>query len=206
MITGITGLTLRVDLKALTDFGDTAVVLPLALVFFFWLLATHRTATGLMWLLIAFACNIVVSALKLFLLSCPAGDILRSPSGHTGFAILVYGSITLALAASVRWRWLRAAIAALGTVLVLSIIIARLVVGDHSLAEIVIGCAIGGISLAAFSSLYRPGTGRPGALMGLVFAAAAVGFIFHDQQVQTESFLRDIGLRLGFGGEACRYR
>jgi len=43
--------------------------------------------------------------LKLYFLSCPAGDILRSPSGHTGLAILVYGSITLVLAASTRKRW-----------------------------------------------------------------------------------------------------
>ena len=105
MISGTVGRALQHDLELLTDFGDTTVLLPLSLVFFIWLLATHRAATALTWLLIVDACNFVIGALKLYFLSCPAGDILRSPSGHTGLAILVYGSITLVLAASTRKRW-----------------------------------------------------------------------------------------------------
>src|SRR5579859_2767449 len=132
MISGSVGRTLHHDLIQLTDFGDTAVLLPLSLVFFIWLLATRRAGTALIWLLIVFACNFAISALKLYFLSCPVGDMLRSPSGHTGFAILVYGSITLALAKAVRRRWLRGFITVLGAGLVVAIAVSRLILGDHS--------------------------------------------------------------------------
>jgi len=47
MISGTVGRALQHDLELLTDFGDTTVLLPLSLVFFIWLLATHRAVTAL---------------------------------------------------------------------------------------------------------------------------------------------------------------
>jgi len=114
MISGTAGRTLHHDLELLTNFGDTAVLLPLSIVFFIWLLATHRLGTALIWLSIVFACNLILGGLKVYLLSCPAGDMLRSPSGHTGFGILVYGSITLVVVKVARKRWLRSLIIVLG--------------------------------------------------------------------------------------------
>jgi len=203
MISGTVGRTLQHDLERLTDFGDTAVLLPLSLVFFIWLLATHRAATALIWLLIVVACNFVIGALKLYFLSCPAGDILRSPSGHTGLGILVYGSITLVLAAATRRRWLRRLIVALGTVLVVLIAVSRLMLRNHSPTEIAIGAAIGGVSLAVFARFYRPGNGRRRSVFLLAVVALAVVVVFHGEQVRAEGFLRYLGWRLGLGGEAC---
>ena len=203
MIIGTVGRTLQHNLERLTDFGDTAVLLPLSLVFFIWLLATHRAATALIWLLIVVACNFVIGALKLYFLSCPAGDILRSPSGHTGLGILVYGSITLVLAAATRRRWLRRLIVALGTVLVVLIAVSRLMLRNHSPTEIAIGAAIGGVSLAVFARFYRPGNGRRRSVFLLAVVALAVVVVFHGEQVRAEGFLRYLGWRLGLGGEAC---
>jgi len=205
MISGTVGRTLQHDLELLTDFGDTAVLLPLSLVFFIWLLATHRAATALTWLLIVVICNFVIVALKLYFLSCPAGDILRSPSGHTGLAILVYGSITLVLAASTRRRWLRGLVIVLGSGLVAAIAVSRLILGKHSPVEIAIGAAIGGVSLAAFVALYRPGGGRRRSVVVLAVIALTVAVIFHGEQVKAEGFLRYLGWRLGLAGEACGY-
>ncbi|HEX4507635.1 MAG TPA: phosphatase PAP2 family protein [Alphaproteobacteria bacterium] len=206
MISGTVGRTLQHDLELLTDFGDTAVLLPLSLVFFIWLLATHRAGTALMWLLIAFACNFVISALKLYFLSCPIGDMLRSPSGHTGFGILVYGSITLVLAKTVRKRWLRTIIVAAGTGLVTAIAISRLILHNHSPLEIVIGGLIGGVSLLVFAALYRPGSSRPRHVLVLAAVTLLVAVIFHGEQVKAEGFLRSLGAQIGLRGEACRYR
>jgi membrane-associated phospholipid phosphatase len=190
----------------LTNFGDTAVLLPLSLVFFLWLLATHRTATAVIWLLIVFACNFVIGALKLYFLSCPAGGILHSPSGHTGFAILVYGSITLVLAAAVRRRWLRGLIIALGTALVVAIAVSRLVLGNHSPLEILIGAGVGGLSLAGFATLYRRGANRPGLALLLAVTAVIVAVNFHGEQLRAENFLRHLATQLGLRGDACPYR
>lgn len=206
MISGTAGGSLHHDLKLLTDFGDTAVLLPLSLVFFIWLLATHRAGTALLWLATVFACNFVIGALKLYFLSCPASDMLRSPSGHTGFGVLVYGSITLVLARAVRRRWMRGLIIVLGAGLVAAIAISRLILNNHSPLEIVIGAAIGGIALAVFAALYKPGSGRPRQVLVLAAVALLVALIFHGEQVRAEGFLRILGVQLGLGGEACRYR
>jgi len=203
MIIGTVGRTLQHDLERLTDFGDTAVLLPLSLVFFIWLLATHRAATALIWLLIVVACNFVIGALKLYFLACPAGDILRSPSGHIGLGILVYGSIALVLAAATRRRWLRRLIVALGTALVVLIAVSRLMLRNHSPTEIAIGAAIGGVSLAVFARFYRPGNSRRRSVFLLAVVALAVVVVFHGEQVRAEGFLRYLGWRLGLGGEAC---
>lgn len=204
MISGALGRSLQHDLVQLTDFGDTAVLLPLSVVFFIWLLATHRAGTALIWLAIVFACNFIIGALKLYFLACPAGDMLRSPSGHTGFGIIVYGSITLVLAKAVRRQWLRGLIIALGTGLVAAIAVSRLILGNHSPIEIVIGAALGGISLAVFAALYRPGSSRPRQFLVLAAVVLLVAFIFHGEQVKAEGFLRALGREIGLGGEACR--
>ncbi len=204
MISGTVGHPLQHDLELLTDFGDTAVLLPLSLAFFLWLLATHRAATALIWLAIAVACNFAIGALKLYFLSCPAGEMLRSPSGHAGFGILVYGSITLVLAVSVRRRWLRRLIAALGAGLIAAIATSRLILRNHSPVEILIGAAIGGISLAAFARFYRPGSGRHRSVLALAAIALLVAVIFHGERLKAEGFLHYLGMQLGLRGEACR--
>ena len=204
MISGTVGRPLHHDLKLLTDFGDPALLLPLALVFFIWLLATRRVGTALIWLLIVFACNFVLGALKLYFLSCPAGGVLRSPSGHTGFSILVYGSITLVLAKAVRQRWLRNLIIVAGAGLIAAIAVSRLILGNHSPIEIAIGAVIGGISLAVFAALYRPGSGRPRQILALSAIVLLVALVFHGEQVRAEGFLRALGTQLGLSGEACR--
>jgi membrane-associated phospholipid phosphatase len=206
MTTGTVGQTLHHDLERLTDFGDTAVLLPLSLVFFIWLLATRRIGTALIWLFVVLACNFVIGALKLYFLSCPVGNILRSPSGHTGLGILVYGSITLVLAKAARRRWLRAIVIALGAGLAAAIAISRLMLANLSPIEIVIGAVIGAIALAVFAALYRPGASRPGQVLVLAAVALLVAVIFHGQQVKAEGFLRSLGMQLGLGDEVCGYR
>jgi membrane-associated phospholipid phosphatase len=206
MISGTVDHTLHQDLILLTGFGDTAVLLPLSLVFFIWLLATHSVATALIWLAIAVACNFVIGVLKIYFLSCPAGDMLRSPSGHTGFGILVYGSIALVLAASTHRRWLRRLTVALGAALVVLIALSRLILHNHSPLEIVIGAAIGVVALAVFARFYRTGSGRSRSVLALVAIALLVAVIFHGEQVEAEGFLRGLGKEIGLSGEACHYR
>lgn len=206
MISGTVGRPLHHDLQLLTDFGDTAVLLPLALVFFIWLLAARHVGTALIWLGVVIACNVVIGTLKLYFLSCPAGDMLRSPSGHTGFGILIYGSITLVLAKAVRQRWLRNLIIVAGAGLIVAIAVSRLILRNHSPIEIAIGAAIGSISLAVFAALYRPGSGRPRQVFVLAAVGLLVALVFHGERFRAEGFLRSLGTQLGLSGEACRYR
>jgi hypothetical protein len=205
MITGIAGSAAHQDLKILTDFGDTGVLLPLSIVFFIWLLTTSTVRTALFWLLILVLCNVLLGLLKVYFLACP-GVGLHSPSGHTGFAIFVYGSLTTALALAVRRRWLRSVIVASGTILVAAIAISRVLLGNHDILEIAIGAAIGGTGLAIFVSSYRHVRIRLGAVILLALAALAIALIFHGERITAEDYLRYLGWQLGLRGEACAFR
>jgi membrane-associated phospholipid phosphatase len=193
-------------LKILTDFGDPAVLLPLSLVFFIWLLLTRRLATAIIWLLIVAAGNALIAVLKIYLVACPAGFAMHSPSGHACFSILVYGSLTVALALAVKRRWMRGSIIALGTLFVAAIAVSRFLLGNHSPAEIAIGAVVGGIGLAVFTAVYRRGTNRRGPVLLLALAVIAVAFIFHGEKVKAEAFLRHLGWEMSLRGEACGFR
>jgi membrane-associated phospholipid phosphatase len=202
---GLFGRILLRIVQILTDFGDPAVLLPLSVVFFIWLLATNRTAVALSWLGIVLVCNLIITALKVYFLACPLGGTLRSPSGHTGYGILVYGSITLALAASARqrrWRWL---IVVLGSIAIAAIVLSRLVLRIHSPVEIAVGATIGGLALLVFAWRYRPGGGLRWSVVALAVIALLVAFAFHGEQLKAEDFLRNLGAQIGFGSGRCGY-
>jgi membrane-associated phospholipid phosphatase len=202
----IAGSAVQDDLKILTDFGDTGVLLPLSIVFFIWLLATSTARNAMFWLLLLILCNALLGVLKVYFLSCPAGAALQSPSGHTGFGIFVYGSLTTALALAIRRRWVRAIIVALGAMLIAAIAASRFMLGHHSIPEISIGAVIGGGALATFVTLYRRRPIRRGPVILLALAALIVVMIFHGERITAEDYLRHLGWELGLRGEACGFR
>jgi membrane-associated phospholipid phosphatase len=206
MIGGIAGSAVRDNLKILTDFGDTGVLLPLSIVVFIWLLATSTVRTALFWLLILVLSNALLGVLKVYFLSCPAGAALHSPSGHAGFAIFVYGSLTAAATLASGRRWLRAAIVALGTILTAGIATSRVILGHHNILEILIGAVVGGIALAIFVAAYRHVRTRRGPVILLGLAALIVAVIFHGERVSVENYLRHLGWEMGRRGESCGYR
>jgi membrane-associated phospholipid phosphatase len=169
-------------------------------------LLTRRLSTAIIWLLIVGVCNAVIAILKVYFLACPTGVALHSPSGHTCFSILVYGSLTVALALAVKRRWLREWIIVLGTLFVAAIAVSRFLLGNHSPVEIAIGAVIGGVGLAVFTAIYRRGANRRGPVLQLALAVVVVAFIFHGQQVKAEAFLRHLGWEMGLHGEACGFR
>src|SRR5690242_5468817 len=82
-------------LKALTEFGDIAVLVPLAALMLLWLLLM-RSPRGVAWWVIAVAfCVSLTAILKISFYGCPPTPDLHSASGHTSFSTLVYGAIAL---------------------------------------------------------------------------------------------------------------
>ena len=88
-------------LIALTDFGDLAVLIPLAGAMLVWLLCCSSRAAP-RWVLALGFCIGVTALLKIAFYGCPPAGDVHSPSGHTSLSTLVYGALTL-LAASA-WR------------------------------------------------------------------------------------------------------
>jgi membrane-associated phospholipid phosphatase len=186
----------------LTDFGDLAVLLPLATVMLLGLLAGRQREGLLGWVLAVALCCGVTAMMKIYFSGCALSPQLQSPSGHTSFSILVYGGIGLVVAAqSTGWHRLMVLAAAAG--LIGGIAISRIALGAHTPLEVVLGMVIGSIAVAIFARGYL---GRPPArlaLRPLLVALVLVAVLFHGHQLHAEEMLQAIGRYLRFGGMGC---
>lgn len=143
--------------RYITDFGDSSLTMPLAagLALLLWRAESARAALAVLRALAV--CLVLTVTLKLMFMSCggvwQAG--MRSPSGHAGVSLTVYG--TLGIVAGIRApdAWRRPLVAVLGS-LVLGIALTRLVIGAHNLAEVLTGLLIGKLALLNFLLCYRP--------------------------------------------------
>jgi membrane-associated phospholipid phosphatase len=86
-------------MRAGSEIGDIAVVLPLATVIFGWLLLIRTPRRAAWWWAVAVAfCVSVTAVLEVAFYGCPPAPDLHSPSGHTSLSTVVYGAIALVAA------------------------------------------------------------------------------------------------------------
>lgn len=179
---------MRCLLLALTDFGDVAVLIPLATAILIWLLfGNSRSATW--WILSVGLCVGLMAILKIYFYSCPPASDMRSPSGHTGFSVLVYGAIAFVTALEVR-GWCRTVAILAGAGFIMMIAVSRLLLQFHSLREVILGLSIGLASLILFGLLdWRS---RHARVWPLLVAAAILMTALHGQELHAEEFLHRI--------------
>ncbi|MDE2574267.1 MAG: phosphatase PAP2 family protein [Rhodospirillales bacterium] len=184
----------------ITDFADQAVMLPLAAVtgLALWLAGWRRGA--LAWYLAVPATLAVVGLAKLgvFLFGAPGAlPDLRSPSGHTAAAALVFGGLAALLGAR-RKRGL----VALGLALAFAVLIGltRLGLHVHTVDDVVVGAGIGvlGAMLLAALAGVRPEALRPRLPLG---AALLVLVLFHGLRLPAEAWLHHVADALTPPGE-----
>jgi membrane-associated phospholipid phosphatase len=187
----------------LTEFGDLAVLLPLAATILLWLLLSGARQAALWWLAALVLCIGGIGLLKIYLAACTTSGDLRSPSGHAGFSALVYGALAASFAIRAEARWRRLLTVGAGLLVIAAIAVSRLVLGAHTPIEDVIGLLIGGASLALFIA----GSGlRLGCLnlRPLVLAAALIVTLLHGEQLHAEAVLHAMGVYLAKTGVVCR--
>lgn len=148
----------------LTDFGDSAVLLPLVLLIAVYLVFRRRPDLAKAVVLTSGGCGLAMLVLKLALLSCAQPvprPMIVSPSGHSAMSAVVYGTIAVLMTAQ-KPVWQRNAILA-ATILLVGIIgLSRIMVGAHVPAEVIVGLAIGALFAVGFwiLSRHRPSDGR----------------------------------------------
>jgi membrane-associated phospholipid phosphatase len=175
----------RAWLVSLSDFGDLAVLLPLAAAMLAWLLLCVPRAAP-RWVLALGFCLGLIALLKIGFYACPLGGDMHSPSGHTSFSTLVFGAVTLVAAAA--WPGVRSVVViGGGTGLILVIGFSRLLLGVHSVAEVSLGFAIGTVSLAAFSHKYRQTPHMK--VWPLLIVALVLVSVFHGDELHAEQLL-----------------
>jgi membrane-associated phospholipid phosphatase len=142
-------------MEVITDFGDSAVLLPGSAVVFvvLWLLQARRRAFA--WAVaIGFCCGAMI-VLKVGLQPCSRplfGSDLDSPSGHAAFAAAFYGSLALLAIDRMQSAAGRIAVLSLAALWIGAIAVSRVVIGAHSPLEVAIGLAVGLLSMALFAA------------------------------------------------------
>jgi hypothetical protein len=179
---------LRTWLLALTDFGDAAVLLPLTATMLLWLIFSTKDKLrfAAWWGISVCFCVGITAALKIFFYGCPPVSDLHSPSGHIGFSVLVYGAIALATAVHTRGVF-RILAVAIGSALILTIAMSRLLLEIHTLPEVGLGLIIGTLSLALFGRTYLQSPRAE--IWPLIVMAAILLTILHGQELHAEEFL-----------------
>jgi membrane-associated phospholipid phosphatase len=182
---------------ALTDFGDSAVVLPLACVILIWMFLVEGWRPAALWAGAVVLCAAVTALLKLYFSACTAaGAALHSPSGHSSMSALVYGGLAVIIALELG-GWRRNAAVILGVGLAIAIGVSRIVLGVHTELEVLVGLAAGLAVLTAFVPVYlrvKPFHVRH---WHLDVAAAVTVFVLHGQVLTIEPLLQRLAAILG---------
>lgn len=179
-------------LEFITDFGDSAVTLPLAVAIFAYLIWGRWYRAALRWGLAVGGCGLAMALLKLGLLACGAPPLLatlRSPSGHAAMAAVVYGGLAGLVASRCRREWLALPYAA-AQLLIMAIALSRIALLAHSPLEVMVGLGVGTV----FATLFTLGLGEAPPTLPpfrwLLGVAAAVLLISHGLRLQIEEPLR----------------
>lgn len=190
---------------AVTDLGDAAVTVPLAVILQAYLFLVRWPRAALFWGAAILACAIAVTALKLALLSCGGAwhAVAASPSGHAALGTAVYGAM-----AAVAGRQLGRRASVLLHLTALAVVgaigVSRVAVGAHTVPEVLIGTAIGALAVAAFHHALADSPPRsPPAWPWLAAATVAVIVALHGQHWSMESHIRAIAGLLARGVPAC---
>jgi membrane-associated phospholipid phosphatase len=183
-----------------TDFGDTAVTVPLALLMVGFLLAAKEPRLGAGWGLAIIGCAGATGALKMMLVACAhslGGPGLSSPSGHSAMSTAVYGGYAAVIAATLA-RPAREALIAGAAVLIIGIACSRIILGAHSPLEVGIGLVVGMAALGAVLAVvarYRPAR-LP--IVWLAVPALAVAPLFHGRHWPAEQAVHHLAGRFNF--------
>ena len=174
---------------AITDCGDLAVLLPMALVLALVLWRFESRAAALAWVWALAFCTVATLLLKIGFLTCSRawGLNIGSPSGHTSMSTAVYGALAIVIATQLpRWRsWV-----ALSSVLLIgSIAMTRTALHFHSTAEVEIGLAVGLASLCVFAWRYRRLSHPTFNVPWIGVGAVCVFALLYGVRLPAESFL-----------------
>ena len=155
---------------------------------FFWLLF-NSSRYALWWVGSVGLCVSLTALLKIYFYGCPAAGEIRSPSGHTGFSLLVYGAMTLVTVIHAKGQRRTIGIV-IGAGLTLAIAASRVLLAIHNLYEVGMGSMVGGVALILFSHGYSQ-TSRA-QVCPLLIAAVILMAILHGQELHAEEVLHRI--------------
>jgi membrane-associated phospholipid phosphatase len=185
----------------ITDLADQAVVLPLVLAIGIALLAQGWRRGAAAWAAAVLATFAAMVTLKVIFLACSHsfGDIdIHTPSGHVAAATVVTGG----LAALLLRR--RASVVPVAILAATVIGVSRLVLGAHSLPEVVLGAVVGLAGAFALPLLAGPRPQSGLDVRRIVIIAAAIVVVFHGLHFPAEAHIRATAYRVAHMLAICQ--
>jgi membrane-associated phospholipid phosphatase len=186
--------------RYLTDFADQAVILPLVLAVAVALAVQGWRRGALVWLVVVAGVFFATLTFKLMFLACSPlfGPIdVHSPSGHVAAATVVTGGL------AVMFTRRRASILPAAVLAAVVIGVSRLVLGMHSLPEVVVGAVIGLGGAVALMRLSGPAPTRL-RVAPLALVVVVVATVFHGLHLPAEAAIRHTAFRAAQFIPACR--
>jgi len=191
-------------IEGLTNFADQAVILPILALAALGLLVAGWPRAALAWMIVVPGVLFVVLAGKIATIGC-AGPLtasigLSSPSGHTASAAVVYGGLVALL---VRTRW-PARVALISATIVAAVIGAsRLLLGVHTVADVLVGAPVGIIGAYALIRLAGPPPQRLRFFPFIAVVLLASVLLLHGTHLRAEAEIGKVAWNLGVFG-FCR--
>lgn len=186
----------------LTDFADLGVLLPLAGLVALSLAVVGRRREALAWTLAVTGTLATMLLLKLLVFVCfgsAAMGGLRNPSGHTAAGIVVYAGLLTLVGERFAPRMPIALLA--GAVFGLLFGFSRLALRYHTLADVLVGGAVGLAGVLVLAKLAGPRRADAPACGPVLVAAVALLAVltFHGNKLHAEAALRSIAAEVRSG-------
>ncbi len=178
----------------LTDFGDTAVTVPFAVLVLGLLVAAREGRLALGWGLVILGVAGAMALLKLASNVCGhpfAGAGLASPSGHTAMSIAVYGGFAAVAGCSLKPP-ARAVLIVSAAFLAAGIAASRAIIGYHTGLEVAIGLLVGLAALGVMIAIAGRVRARHLPLGWFAAGALVVVLLFHGTRWPAERALHHL--------------
>jgi membrane-associated phospholipid phosphatase len=192
-------------MQAITNLGDSGLLLPASFCIFFYLLFSGAHSVALIWAAVLTIGLGTTLFAKLGLHACGAEagfSDLRSPSGHTAFGAIFFGCGSL-LAGLGRPAWQRLVLLCAAVVLVLLVGISRVALHFHTAEEVVIGLAIGSACTALFAWVQTRVRSPEISLRPVVVGFVVLVVLLSGYSLNAEPLIRDIAYKLRITMNVC---
>ena len=180
--------------RFITDFGDTAVTVPLAALMLIFLTVARQPRLALVWAFAILGCAGVIGGLKLILDACGypavAGAGLTSPSGHTAMSVAVYGGFAAVIGGQLA-RPARAALMVGATTLIIAIPMSRIALHLHTGIEVTVGLMVGLVAVVIIIAAVAMRRDRL-PILWLAGAAIVLAMVLHGERWPAEKAVRHL--------------